>query len=32
MGFFEVGILPWFGSAAIPIHLKYHEKLSKENH
>ena len=31
-GVFEVEILPWFGSAAIPMHLKYHEKISKESH
>ena len=30
-GIFEVEILPWFGSAAIPMHLKYHEKISKKN-
>ena len=30
-GVFEVEILPWFGSAAIPMHLKYHEKISKKN-
>ena len=32
IGIFEVEILPWFGSAAIPMHLNYHEKISKENH
>ena len=31
-GIFEVEILPWFGSAAIPMHLKYHEKISKKSH
>ncbi len=30
-GIFDVEILPWFGSAAIPMHLKYHEKISKKN-
>ena len=29
-GIFEVEILPWYGSAAIPMHLKYHKKISKE--
>ena len=30
-GIFDVEILPWFGSAAIPMHLKYHEKISKKS-
>lgn len=30
-GIFEVEILPWYGSAAIPMHLKYHKKIAKEN-
>ena len=30
-GIFDVEILPWYGSAAIPMHLKYHKKVSKEN-
>lgn len=30
-GIFEVEILPWYGSAAIPMHLKYHKMISKEN-
>lgn len=30
-GGFEVGILPWFDSATIPMHSKYHEKISKES-
>ncbi|MBW8361602.1 MAG: YciI family protein [Kaistella sp.] len=30
-GIFEVEILPWYGSAAIPMHLKYHKQISKEN-
>ena len=29
-GVFDVEILPWYGSAAIPMHLKYHQKISKE--
>jgi len=29
-GIFEVEILPWYGSAAIPMHLKYHKMISKE--
>ncbi len=28
---FSVEILPWYGSAAIPMHLKYHKKIAKEN-
>ena len=30
-GIFEVEILPFYGSAAIPMHLKYHSKISKSN-
>ena len=30
-GIFYVEILPWYGSAAIPMYLKYHNKVSKEN-
>lgn len=30
-GIFNVEILPWYGSAALPMHLKYHKKISKEN-
>ncbi|MEC5158524.1 YciI family protein [Chryseobacterium sp. MP_3.2] len=30
-GIFEVEILPWYGSAAIPMHLKYHKQIAKEN-
>lgn len=26
---FVVEILPWYGSAAIPMHLKYHKKIQK---
>ena len=29
-GIFECEILPWYGSAAIPMHLKYHKMISKE--
>lgn len=29
-GIFEVEILPWYGSAAIPMHLQYHKQISKE--
>ena len=29
-GVFTVEILPWYGSAAIPMHLKYHKQISKE--
>ena len=29
-GVFEVEILPWYGSAAIPMHLEYHKKIQKE--
>ena len=30
-GIFDVEILPWYGSAAIPMHMKYHNKVAKEN-
>ena len=30
-GIFDVEILPWYGSAAIPMHLDYHKKIAKEN-
>ena len=30
-GIFEVEILPWYGSAAIPMHLKFHKQIAKEN-
>ena len=30
-GIFDVEILPWYGSAAIPMHLDYHKKVAKEN-
>ncbi|ACU08476.1 hypothetical protein FIC_02034 [Flavobacteriaceae bacterium 3519-10] len=29
-GIFEVEILPFYGSAAIPMHLKFHEKISAQ--
>ena len=29
-GIFDVEILPWYGSAAKPMHLKYHKMISKE--
>lgn len=29
-GIFEVDILPWYGSAAIPMHLKYHKKITRQ--
>ncbi len=28
---FSADILPWYGSAALPMYLPYHEKISKEN-
>lgn len=28
-GVFEVEILPWYGSAAIPLYLKHHEEITK---
>lgn len=30
-GIFSYEILPWYGSAAIPVHLKYHKKISVKN-
>ncbi len=30
-GIFEVIILPWYGSAALPMHLPYHKKVAKQN-
>lgn len=30
-GIFDYEILPWYGSAALPMYLKYHEKVAKEN-
>jgi len=29
-GVFTVEILPWYGSAAIPMHLKFHKQISKQ--
>ena len=29
-GVFDVELLPWYGSAAVPMLLKYHQKISKE--
>ncbi len=29
-GIFNVEILPWYGSAAIPMHLQYHKKIAKD--
>ena len=29
-GIFNVEILPWYGSAAIPRHLQYHKKIAKD--
>lgn len=31
IGIFDVEILPWYGSAAIPMHFDYHRKVAKEN-
>ena len=31
IGIFDVEILPFYGSAALPMHLKYHKKIAKEN-
>lgn len=30
-GVFDYEIFPWYGSAALPMFLKYHEQISKEN-
>lgn len=30
-GIFDVEILPFYGSAAIPMHLQFHQKIAKEN-
>jgi uncharacterized protein len=27
---FEVDIIPWYGSAALPVHIPVHEKISKK--
>lgn len=30
-GVFSYEIFPWYGSAALPMYLKHHEEISKEN-
>lgn len=30
-GIFSYEIFPWYGSAALPLYLKHHEEISKEN-
>ena len=30
-GVFDYEILPWYGSAALPLYLKYHDQVAKEN-
>lgn len=30
-GVFSYEIFPWYGSAALPLYLKHHEEISKEN-
>ncbi|MCC9034834.1 YciI family protein [Chryseobacterium sp. Ch-15] len=30
-GIFSYEIFPWYGSAALPLYLKHHDKISKEN-
>ncbi|SMO50822.1 Uncharacterized conserved protein YciI, contains a putative active-site phosphohistidine [Chryseobacterium rhizoplanae] len=30
-GVFSYEILPWYGSAALPLYLKHHDEISKEN-
>ena len=30
-GVFDYEILPWYGSAALPMYLKYHDQVAKEN-
>ncbi|SIQ03549.1 Uncharacterized conserved protein YciI, contains a putative active-site phosphohistidine [Chryseobacterium sp. RU37D] len=30
-GVFNYEILPWYGSAALPMYLKYHAEIAKEN-
>lgn len=30
-GIFEYEILPWYGSAALPMYLQFHEEIAKEN-
>ncbi|WP_431611729.1 YciI family protein [Chryseobacterium sp. 'Rf worker isolate 10'] len=31
-GVFSYEIFPWYGSAALPLYLKHHDEISKENH
>lgn len=31
-GLFSYEILPWYGSAALPLYLKHHDEISKEQH
>ncbi|SDI54761.1 YciI family protein [Chryseobacterium jejuense] len=30
-GVFSYEIFPWYGSAALPLYLKYHDEISKDN-
>jgi len=30
-GIFSYEIFPWYGSAALPLYLKHHDEISKEN-
>lgn len=30
-GIFDVELIPWYGSAALPMYLKYHSKIAKED-
>ena len=30
-GVFNYEIFPWYGSAALPLHLKHHDEIAKEN-
>ena len=30
-GVFNYEILPWYGSAALPLYLKHHDEIAKEN-
>lgn len=30
-GIFNYEIFPWYGSAALPLYLKYHDEIAKEN-
>lgn len=31
-GIFSYEIFPWYGSAALPLYLKHHDEVAKENH